>query len=322
MHTASFQLNDFGKKYMNTIIYFRYLYFQVSLSLSMAVALSFYISPKRFYSGGLSGHTEPLLKLLQILDNVLWEFYTSPLHPIQGKWTRLPIAEPIFSALLHCKVQRHYTESSKNIPRKETARLQCQLLHSFSFAWAIYIFPGSVRLSCCRKIDGLIVGIYKSLSDLWKWKLGLKPHGLISGNTKSDILCSVGLHCGESLCPLRNNQDQNSRRLCVRWKDTFSAEKSPFRSIADIWAFIKYLYCEMTAWPSFFVQVCCPCSVCFWFHCAWAVGMGAKGTFSAIVEELWWKAGLQKGNFSTTFRPMSKESASEVGSFWTLTKRW
>jgi hypothetical protein len=69
----------------------------------MAVALSFYISPKRFYSGGLSGHTEPLLKLLQILDNVLWEFYTSPLHPIQGKWTQLPIAEPIFSALLHCK---------------------------------------------------------------------------------------------------------------------------------------------------------------------------------------------------------------------------
>jgi len=105
-------------------------YVCIQVSLSMAVALSFYISPKRFYSGGLSGHTEPLLKLLQILDNVLWEFYTSPLHPIQGKWTRLPIAEPIFSALLHCKVQRHYTESSKNIPRKETARLQSQFLHS------------------------------------------------------------------------------------------------------------------------------------------------------------------------------------------------
>jgi hypothetical protein len=69
----------------------------------MAVALSFYISPKRFYSGGLSGHTEPLLKLLQILDNVLWEFYTSPLNQIQGKWTQL------------------YRKFETNIPRKETA---------------------------------------------------------------------------------------------------------------------------------------------------------------------------------------------------------
>ena len=100
--------------------------------LSMAVALSFYISPKRFYSGGLSGHTEPLLKLLQILDNVLWEFYTSPLHPIQGKWTRLPIEEPI---LLHgFTVKTLYRKFETNIPRKETARLQCQLLHSCSFA--------------------------------------------------------------------------------------------------------------------------------------------------------------------------------------------
>jgi hypothetical protein len=48
---------------------------------------------------------------LQILDNVLWEFYTSPLHPIQGKWTQLPIAEPI---LLHgCTAKTLYRKFEK-----------------------------------------------------------------------------------------------------------------------------------------------------------------------------------------------------------------
>jgi hypothetical protein len=35
----------------------------------------------------------------------------------------------------------------------------------FMFLCAIYIFPGSVCLFCCRKRGGPIVGIYKSLTD-------------------------------------------------------------------------------------------------------------------------------------------------------------
>ncbi len=42
------------------------------------------------------------------------------------------------------------------------------------YLWEIYIFPGSVCLFCCREICGSILGIYKSLTDIWMWKLGLR----------------------------------------------------------------------------------------------------------------------------------------------------
>ncbi len=53
----------------------------------------------------------------------------------------------------------------------------------FMFLWAIYIFPWSVCLFCCRKIGGPIVGIYKSLTETMMWKLGLRPRSLFSGST-------------------------------------------------------------------------------------------------------------------------------------------
>ncbi len=52
--------------------------------------------------------------------------------------------------------QTKYRKFEKNIPRKRTARLQSQFLHS----WAIYIFLWSIFLFYCRKIGGLNVGIY------------------------------------------------------------------------------------------------------------------------------------------------------------------
>jgi hypothetical protein len=47
-------------------------------------------------------------------------------------------------------------------PRNGTARLQSQYLHSYIHVYlcAIYIFPRSVCVFCCRKIGGPIVGIY------------------------------------------------------------------------------------------------------------------------------------------------------------------
>jgi hypothetical protein len=40
----------------------------------------------------------------------------------------------------------------------------------------LYIFPGSVCLFCCSQICGRILGINKSLTDSWMWKLGLRLH--------------------------------------------------------------------------------------------------------------------------------------------------
>ncbi len=59
------------------------------------------------------------------------------------------------------------------------------------FLWAIYIFPRSVCLLCCRKIGGPIVKIYKSLTDTWMWKWELRGHKVsFLGVHKSGFLCS------------------------------------------------------------------------------------------------------------------------------------
>ncbi len=45
-------------------------------------------------------------------------------------------------------------------------------VHPFMYLWAIFIFPGSVCLFGYSKIGRLILGIYKSLTDTWMWRLG------------------------------------------------------------------------------------------------------------------------------------------------------
>jgi hypothetical protein len=52
--------------------------------------------------------------------------------------------------------------------------------------WAIYILPWSV---CCRMNRS---GKYKSLTDTWMWKLGLKPRN----SRKRNTLMGFSLHCG------------------------------------------------------------------------------------------------------------------------------
>ncbi len=47
--------------------------------------------------------------------------------------------------------------------------------HKYARDLYVYVFPGSVCLFCCSRICGAILGINKSLTDTWMWKLGLRP---------------------------------------------------------------------------------------------------------------------------------------------------
>ncbi len=51
----------------------------------------------------------------------------------------------------------------------------CLPVPTLLYLWEIYILPGLVCLFCCREICGLILEIYKLLTDTWMWKLGLRP---------------------------------------------------------------------------------------------------------------------------------------------------
>ncbi len=67
----------------------------------------------------------------------------------------------------------------------------CLPVPSLIYLWEIYTFSRLVCLFCCRKICGPILGIYKSLTDTWMWKLGLRPRNSRKGIHKWDFPCSV-----------------------------------------------------------------------------------------------------------------------------------
>ncbi len=84
----------------------------------------------------------------------------------------------------------HYRKFKTDISRKGIARPQSQIPHSCVFP------PFSVCLFCYRKICGPIQGIYKSLTDTWMWKLGLRTPNSFSRNgifvaVHSDSLCDI-----------------------------------------------------------------------------------------------------------------------------------
>ncbi len=101
------------------------------------------------------------------------------------RWVIFNILNILTMALfMHCK---------NSIPKnrnKYSHKWNCAAsvpIPTFMFLWAIYIFPRSVCLFCCRKIGIPIVGIYKSVRDTWMWKWDYSFLGV----HKSDILCSV-----------------------------------------------------------------------------------------------------------------------------------
>jgi hypothetical protein len=120
---------------------------------------------------------------------VLW-FGSSPTPSIQEDWDKLMTGEggrgwaktksqiisqeslPSINYLIlsarNCPstAKNQYRKFGTHVPRKGFAR------PTFMCLWAIYIFPWSICLFCCRKICGPILGIYKSSSIL-----GSAPQG-------------------------------------------------------------------------------------------------------------------------------------------------
>jgi hypothetical protein len=86
-------------------------------------------------------------------------------------------------------LQRTNTVFETSIPRKGIARLQSQFPHSFVCERFIYSHDRSPIL--LQEICGLILGIYKSLTDTWMWKLGLRQRNSQKRNTWMGFL----LHC-------------------------------------------------------------------------------------------------------------------------------
>ncbi len=83
-----------------------------------------------------------------------------------------------------------YQKFETNIPRKRNCAASVPI-STFICLWAIYIFPWLVCLFCCREICGTILGIYKSITDIWMWKLGLRPRNSFLAIHKWDFHCAV-----------------------------------------------------------------------------------------------------------------------------------
>ncbi len=80
-------------------------------------------------------------------------------------------------------------------------------ISALMYKWAIYIFPQSVHLVGCSKIGGL----YKSLTDVWKWKLGTRSAVWYMGIHNSNLLYGAG-----QLLHLHwHSHSDNSGRSCL-----------------------------------------------------------------------------------------------------------
>jgi hypothetical protein len=80
---------------------------------------------------------------------------------------------------LYCKCRKF----ESIVPRNETARPHSKFLHSCICERVMYMYiPTIAPQTQYSKIGGPIEGIYKSLTDAWMQKLGIRLHNFISGN--------------------------------------------------------------------------------------------------------------------------------------------
>ncbi len=83
---------------------------------------------------------------------------------------------------LYPTLQRTNTENSKQILPEKELRGQSPNLHIHVSVSDLYI-PTIDLPFLLQEICGPILGIYKSLTDTWMWKLGLRPCNFQERNT-------------------------------------------------------------------------------------------------------------------------------------------
>jgi hypothetical protein len=120
---------------------------------------------------------------------------------LNKKWYRLHLTDKDaslprdkFSDLISpYTANTQYRKFEINIPRKGTARLQSQFLHScFCERFIYHSSDRSAYSAACRKIGVSSLGKYRSLTDTWMWKLGLRLHAIpFLGIQKFKFLCTV-----------------------------------------------------------------------------------------------------------------------------------
>ncbi len=110
---------------------------------------------------------------------------------------------PGFPLVLHWVANGIYYSAPQgkthlSIPRSQKRNCAASVpICTFMCLWVIYIFPGTVYIFSCSRIDNRpIVGICKSLTDTWMRKLGLRPCNSFSGN----ILFEFSILCVCSAC--------------------------------------------------------------------------------------------------------------------------
>ncbi len=81
-----------------------------------------------------------------------------------------------------CTEKSQHRKFETNITRKVSVRLH-NLNINVPVSDLLYIFPRSICLFFCMEIYGPILVIYKSLTDTWMLKLGLRPRNSQKRNT-------------------------------------------------------------------------------------------------------------------------------------------
>jgi hypothetical protein len=115
-----------------------------------------------------SGHLGGFQMLAGSDASVSWDFPPSFLR-VQYQLLYSCSRNPCVKWKIIC-VSVTYNCTAKKIWITSSQKLNSAALFLMSLCihlWTIYIFPGSVYLFCCSQVGRPVVGIYKSLTDMW-----------------------------------------------------------------------------------------------------------------------------------------------------------